>query len=47
MYICNGFEFDQYEEAARYADILLHHFNIYCAIYTRAEINAHIEEVLS
>ena len=46
-YYCNGFAFDQYEEAARYADILLYQFGIYKAIFTRAEIEAHLEEALS
>jgi hypothetical protein len=46
MYYCNGFCFDDYEEAARYADILLYQFRIYRAIFTRAEVDAHMKELL-
>jgi hypothetical protein len=41
MYYCNGHYFDQYQEARRYADFLLHHAGVYRAIFTRAEIEAH------
>ena len=41
MYYCNGFYFDQYQEARRYADFLLNHARVYRAIFTRAEIDAH------
>ena len=47
MYYCNGHYFDQYEEARRYADFLLHHAGVYRAIFTRAEIEAHNMEALS
>jgi len=46
MYYCNGFSFEDYYEAARYADILLYQFGIYKAIFTRAEITAQLQEVL-
>jgi hypothetical protein len=41
MYYCNGYYFDQYQEARRYADFLLHHAGVYRAIFTRAEMEAH------
>jgi hypothetical protein len=47
MYYCNGYKFQDYNEARRYADFLLHHAGIYRAIFTRAEIGAHNLEVLS
>jgi len=40
-YYCNGFYFEQYQEARRYADFLLNHAGVYKAIFTRAEIEAH------
>jgi hypothetical protein len=46
MYYCNGFYFDQYQEARRYADFLLNHARVYRAIFTRAEIEAHNMEVI-
>jgi hypothetical protein len=46
MYYCNGFQFEQYEEAERYADILLFQFGLYKAIFTRAEVEAHNMEVI-
>ena len=47
MYYCNGFYFEQYQEASRYADFLQRHAGVYRAIFTRAEIEAHKMEVLS
>jgi hypothetical protein len=44
MYYCNGFWFDQYNEARRYADFLLNHARIYRAIFTRSEMDAHFSE---
>jgi hypothetical protein len=43
-YYCNGFWFKTYSEARSYADILLNHFRVYKAIYTRSEIETHLEE---
>jgi len=42
-YWCNGFWFDLYEEAKRYADFILEHQRQYYAIFTKAEIEAHKE----
>ena len=39
-YFVNGFWFDLYEEARRYADFLMEHQRHYCAIFTKAEIEA-------
>ena len=39
-YWCNGFWFDLYEEAKRYADLMLEHQRHYYAIFTKAEIEA-------
>jgi len=47
MYYCNGYYFDQYQEARRYADFLLHHAGVYRAIFTRAEIEAHNMEAIT
>jgi hypothetical protein len=47
MYYCNGFYFEQYEEARRYADFLTRHAGIYRAIFTRAEMIAHNMEVIA
>jgi hypothetical protein len=44
MYYCNGYWFDQYTEARRYADFLLNHARIYRAIFTRSEMDAHFSE---
>jgi len=41
MYYCNGHYFEQYEEAARYANFLLKHAGVYKVVFTRAEIEAH------
>jgi len=46
MYYCNGFWFDQYNEARRYADFLLNHARIYRAIFTRSEMEAHFSEAI-
>jgi hypothetical protein len=43
-YYCNGLWFAKYSEAALYANILLNQFRVYKAIYTRSEIEAHLEE---
>ena len=45
MYYCNGYYFDNYNEARRYADFLLNHAGIYRAIFTRDEMIAHNMEV--
>ena len=47
MYYCNGYYFDQYREARRYADFLLKHAGVYRAIFTRAEIEAHNMEAIT
>lgn len=39
-YYVNGFWFDLYEEAKRYADLMLEHQRHYYAIFTKAEIEA-------
>jgi hypothetical protein len=44
MYYCNGFWFDTYTEARRYADFLLNHARVYRAIFTRSEMDAHFSE---
>lgn len=43
-YWVNGFWFDMYEEARRYADFMMEAQRRYYAIFTRAEIEAHGEE---
>jgi hypothetical protein len=43
-YYCNGFWFDTYTEARRYADFLLNHARVYRAIFTRSEMDAHFSE---
>jgi hypothetical protein len=43
-YYCNGFGFDCYEEAARYADFLLKWKRMYKCVFTKAEMNAMKEE---
>jgi hypothetical protein len=43
-YYVNGFWFDMYEEARRYADFMMEAQRRYYAIFTRAEIEAHGEE---
>jgi hypothetical protein len=42
-YWVNGFWFDVYEEARRYADFVLENQKQYYAIFTRAEIEANKE----
>jgi hypothetical protein len=44
MYYCNGYWFDKYSEARRYADFLLNHARLYRAIFTRSEMDAHFTE---
>lgn len=44
-YWVNGFWFDMYEEARRYADFMMEHQKQYFAIFTKAEIEAN-EEIL-
>ena len=39
-YYVNGFGFDDYEEAKRYADFLLEWKRIYKCVFTRAEMNS-------
>jgi hypothetical protein len=46
MYYCNGFWFDQYAEARRYADFLLNHARVYRSIFTRSEMEAHFSEAI-
>ena len=43
-YYVNGFWFDMYDEARRYADFMMEAQRRYYAIFTRAEIEAHGEE---
>ena len=45
MYFCNGYKFQDYSEARRYADFLLNHARIYRAIYTAAEVAAMLEDI--
>ena len=45
MYYCNGFKFQEYSEARRYADFLLNHARIYRAIYTGAEVAAMVGDL--
>jgi hypothetical protein len=45
-YYCNGEGFEEYEDARFYADVLLAQFRIYKAIYTKAEIQSMIKEVV-
>jgi hypothetical protein len=40
-YYVNGFWFDMYDEARRYADFMMEAQRRYYAIFTRAEIEAH------
>lgn len=40
-YWVNGFWFDMYEEARRYADFMMEQQRRYYAIFTRSEIEAH------
>jgi hypothetical protein len=44
-YYCNGFWFDTYAEARRYAEFLLKHKRLYRVVYTRSEMDAHAAEV--
>lgn len=43
-YWVNGFWFDMYDEARRYADFMMEAQKRYYAIFTRSEIEAHGEE---
>lgn len=43
-YWVNGFWFDMYDEARRYADFMMEQQRRYYAIFTRSEIEAHGEE---
>jgi len=45
MYYCNGFEFQEYGEARRYADFLLNHASVYRAVYTAAEVAAMLGDI--
>lgn len=45
MYYCNGYKFQDYEEARRYADFLLNNARIYRAIFTAAEVAAMLEDI--
>lgn len=45
-YYVNGFWFDMYEEARRYADFIMETQRRYYAIFTKAEIEAHGEEIM-
>ena len=45
-YYVNGFWFDMYDEARRYADFMMEAQRRYYAIFTRDEIEAHGEENL-
>jgi hypothetical protein len=40
-YYVNGFWFDMYDEARRYADFIMESQRRYYAIFTKAEIEAH------
>jgi hypothetical protein len=43
-YYVNGFGFEDYDEAKRYADFLLNWKRIYKCVFTRAEMNAMHQE---
>jgi len=45
MYYCNGYKFQDYSEAKRYADFLLNNARIYRAIFTAAEVAAMLEDI--
>ena len=45
-YYVNGFWFDMYEEARRYADFMMEAQRRYYAIFTKAEIEAYGEETI-
>lgn len=45
-YYVNGFWFDMYEEARRYADFIMETQRRYYAIFTKAEIEAHRDEII-
>lgn len=45
-YWVNGFWFDMYDEARRYADFMMESQRRYYAIFTRAEIEAHHDEIM-
>lgn len=40
MYYCNGFWFDQYSEARRYADFLLKYARVFRCVYTKSEMES-------
>jgi hypothetical protein len=46
-YYVNGFGFEDYEEAKRYADFLLEWKRIYKCVFTRAEMEAMKDEDVS
>lgn len=43
-YYVNGFGFEDYEEARRYADFLLEWKRMYKCVFTKAEMNAMHQE---
>jgi hypothetical protein len=43
-YYVNGFGFEDYDEAKRYADFLLNWKRIYKCVFTRAEMNTMHQE---
>jgi hypothetical protein len=43
-YYVNGFWFDMYDEARKYADFIMESQRRYYAIFTKSEIEAHGEE---
>jgi hypothetical protein len=45
-YYVNGFWFDMYDEARRYADFMMETQRRYYAIFTRSEMEAYGEEKL-
>ena len=44
-YYCNGQGFEEYEDAAFYAEVLLAQFNIYKCVYTKMEVESMIKEI--
>lgn len=45
-YYCNGEGFDDYEDAVFYHEVLLAQFNVYKAIYTKAEVLSMLGELV-
>jgi len=43
-YYVNGFPFEDYEEARRYADFLLEWKRVYKCVFTKAEMNSMHQE---